>query len=100
MATATPEVHSIEEMSHQVHRAADLLVGADALLRRRSYVETLPEEAGDALSELITESRAALSSVMNTVDGLLAREHEKERATRLHREEQARITAANVTVSR
>jgi hypothetical protein len=64
-------MEKLEEMAADLARVEGLLTGADALLRRKSYLEDVPVDAGDALRELVTESQAMVAGVKATVDEMV-----------------------------
>jgi hypothetical protein len=86
-------MENVEEVTSRARRAIALLTGASALLQRR---DSGVNDGGEALRELLIEAHAELSGVADSLEGALAREHEKLRAERLHKEAAAAIAAGGV----
>ncbi len=92
----TPDTLDHEQLAADAQRLADLHGGAAALLIGGECNPT----AVAAARMVLLESKAILSTLVDDLVSHAERVASGHRAERLHREEQARVTASNVAVSR
>ena len=97
MATATSEVHRInhEELAEDAARLNDVIRGVLAVLHGNPYPQDV-ERARD----LLAFAGGLCGDIEMVLDARREEARSDERADRAHREQQAKVTAANVQVSR
>ena len=95
MATALPEVHLTPETIEDAHQLRAVITGVVGLLQNPHRTDAVDVARGAALQAMAIAER-----LVSHLDALASIRLEHERAERLQREQQAKVTASAVAVAR
>ena len=95
MATALPEVHLDPETIEDAHQLRAVITGVVGLLQNPHRIDSVDVARGAAMQAVAIAER-----LVAHLDALAVIRLENERAERLHREQQAKVTASGVAVAR